>query len=808
MSLFKFLEAFHTPAIVTDESFMIMYLNQSASENKIYGHLLDRNVKLMPDIIQSVSEVSELKPAIKSMPFSLHTTTSNYGTSIHWEVSALNLNGEKYLLFVEQLNFGINTSDKYGKNIDKQPVNHIFDDNAQLDRLLKNIPGMVFRGRYNAERNMLIVSRGCKRLTGYTVKELTESNKYAFGNLIHENDRMPVWKSIQENLNHHSYYKIQYRIVTKNGKIKWVEEQSHALKDAQNKVEYLEGILTDINQIRLSEEALKFEVSLNQAFAGISLELLKGFVKIDQIADMVINHAMNFTGSAYAVLILPGSDGKHYQVFASGEKLSVQHPLSFEVPAETFEKGFFKSYLRLNSAIIDNNVDFHGELTGISDKHYHIRRGMAIPAIFENQMASILLLGNAEADYDHNHLAIAQRFLNVFTLGMFKLKADESLRYDKEKAEESDKMKSLFLSNMSHDLRTPMNAIVGFADMLRETNLNVEEKEKFIEAIIRSGDNLLRLVNDIIDISKIEAGELRLIISECNLNQMIDDIEMATRQALSRHHKLRVQFYSQKGVPGDTFMILTDVTRLQQILMNLTGNAVKFTDDGFIEVGYRIENTKLLFFVRDSGLGILPEDQKLIFERFGQARQLTDRNKTGTGLGLTISKNLVELMGGNLWLDSWPGEGSTFWFTLPLLKVQSKAQLFQPPQNSKQEVDLSGKTVLVVEDVDTNYFYLSSLLEKLKCRVLRASNGRKAVEMGINDLSIDMILMDIELPLKNGYEATREIKASRPDLPIVAQTAFAMIGERERSEAAGCDDYMAKPIRKDQLINMVLKYIK
>ncbi len=289
---------------------------------------------------------------------------------------------------------------------------------------------------------------------------------------------------------------------------------------------------------------------------------------------------------------------------------------------------------------------------------------------------------------------------------------------------------------------------------------------------------------------------------------MIDDIEMATRQALSRHHKLRVQFYSQKGVPGDTFMILTDVTRLQQILMNLTGNAVKFTDDGFIEVGYRIENTKLLFFVRDSGLGILPEDQKLIFERFGQARQLTDRNKTGTGLGLTISKNLVELMGGNLWLDSWPGEGSTFWFTLPLLKVQSKAQLFQPPQNSKQEVDLSGKTVLVVEDVDTNYFYLSSLLEKLKCRVLRASNGRKAVEMGINDLSIDMILMDIELPLKNGYEATREIKASRPDLPIVAQTAFAMIGERERSEAAGCDDYMAKPIRKDQLINMVLKYIK
>jgi len=806
MSKFKFLEAFHTPAIVTDDNFSIIYLNQSALKNEVYGNLLTRDAKLIPDIIQAESEVSKLRAAVKRKSFSL-SNTFNSGASIQWEVSTINNSGDNYFLFVDQQASGLSTLDK-----DEKPANHMIkhtsDHKAQLDRLLRNTPGMVFRGRYNTERNMLTVSPGCKRLTGYTIKELTEDGKNVFGNLIHEDDRMLVWKSIQENLNHHSFYKIQYRLVTKNGRIKWVEEQTHATMNAQNKIEFLEGIITDISQIKLSEEALKFEVNLNQAFASISIELLKGFVNIDQISDSVIKYAMNFTGSAYAVLILPVSDGKRYQVFASGERLSVQYPLSFEVPAETFEKGFFKSYLRLNSAVIDNNVNFQGKLAGLSDKQYNITRGMAIPAIFENQMASVLLLANAETDYDHNHLAIAQRFLNVFTLAMFKLKADEGLRYDKEKAEESDKMKSLFLSNMSHDLRTPMNAIVGFADMLRETNLNVEEKDKFIEAIIRSGDNLLRLVNDIIDISKIEAGELRLIISECNLNQMIDDIEMAIIQALSRHHKPRVQFYSQKGVPGDAFMILTDVTRLQQILTNLAGNAVKFTDNGFIEVGYRIENTKLLFFVRDSGLGIPPEDQKLIFERFGQVRQFADRNKSGTGLGLTISKNLVELMGGTIWLDSWPGEGSTFWFTLPLLKTQNPAPEVQPFAEPERKVDLSGKTILVVEDVDTNYFYLSSLLKKLNCRVLRASNGQKAVEMGVNDPSINMILMDIELPLKNGYEATREIKALRPDLPIVAQTAFAMMGERERSEEAGCDDYMAKPIRKDQLINMVLKYIE
>ena len=804
MRKFNFLEAFQTPAIVTDDSFSVIYLNQPAANSEVYGHLLGPNVKLIPDIIQAESEVSELRAKAGALPFSLSNTLID-GTMLKWEVSTID-DDEILFLFVENRVSGANSSFRHEKH-ENHTAKAIPDHKSQLDRLLRNLPSMVFRGLYNRDRTMLTVSPGCKQLTGFTIAELTDGSGTMFGNLIHEDDRKGTWNSIQENLKHHSFYKVQYRIVSKNGRVKWVEEQARVILNAQNKIEFLEGIITDINQIKLSEEALKFEVNLNQAFASISIEMLKGFVNIDQIADSVIKYAMEFTGSFYAILILPLPDREVYQLFASGEKLSVQHPLSFEINTETLEKGFLKSYLRLSSPVIDNNLDFHGKIAGISDKLYTIKRGMAIPAIFENQMASVLLLANAPNNYNHNHLAIGQRFLNVFTLAMFKLKADEGLRYDKEKAEESDKMKSLFLSNMSHDLRTPMNAIVGFADMLRETNLNIEEKDKFIEAIIRSGDNLLRLVNDIIDISKIEAGELRLIISECNLNQMIDDIEMVTLQALSRHHKLRVQFYSQKGVPGDNFMILTDVTRLQQILTNLAGNAVKFTDDGFIEVGYRIENTKLLFFVRDSGLGIPTEDQKIIFERFGQVRQFADRNKSGTGLGLTISKNLIELMGGTLWLDSWPGEGSTFWFTLPLLKAQTYAPVEEPIINPNPAVDLSGKTILVVEDVDTNYFYLSSLLRKLNCTVLRATNGQKAVEMGVNDASVDMILMDIELPLKNGYEATREIKALRPDLPIIAQTAFAMMGERERSEEAGCDDYMAKPIRKDQLIDMVLKYI-
>jgi len=258
-----------------------------------------------------------------------------------------------------------------------------------------------------------------------------------------------------------------------------------------------------------------------------------------------------------------------------------------------------------------------------------------------------------------------------------------------------------------------------------------------------------------------------------------------------------------------TLPCILTVSGLKQILNNLIGNAVKFTDEGFIEYGYQIKSGVIEFFVRDSGIGIAPDKQNVIFERFGQVREAISRNQTGTGLGLTISKNLVELLGGEIWVDSLPGEGSTFYFTLPLrvsaktVNKSNEEQAIQP----KPALDLTGKTILVVEDVDTNYFYMSSLLQKFNCTIIRANNGAKAVELCRTDSSINLVLMDIELPVMDGYKATIEIKKIRPDLPIIAQTAFAMMGERERSKEAGCNDYLAKPIRKEELVSTLRKYI-
>jgi len=353
-----------------------------------------------------------------------------------------------------------------------------------------------------------------------------------------------------------------------------------------------------------------------------------------------------------------------------------------------------------------------------------------------------------------------------------------------------------------------MNAILGFAEMLQDAELSIDEKDRFLDVIIKSGDNLLRLINDIIDISKIEAGQLKIIYSDCYLNEMFIDLEIFFNREMVRLHKDHLTLYMQPGNTDPDFAVYTDPVRLRQVITNLTGNAFKFTDEGFIEIGYRIKDEKIEFYVRDSGIGIPVDQQKLIFERFGQVREAASHNLSGTGLGLTISKNLVEMLGGSMRLDSYPGEGSTFWFDIPLKVGRHRSEINAEPDSMLlPRLDLSGKCILVVEDVDTNYFYISSLLEKLNCRVIRAGDGQKAVDHCKENPEINLVLMDIELPVMDGYKATQIIKELRPELPVIAQTAFAMMGERERCLEAGCDDYIAKPIRKELLFELISIFI-
>lgn len=376
----------------------------------------------------------------------------------------------------------------------------------------------------------------------------------------------------------------------------------------------------------------------------------------------------------------------------------------------------------------------------------------------------------------------------------------------KYKAEESDKLKTAFLSNMSHEIRTPMNAIVGFSDLLLDEQLSPEERRDFIAQINQGADDLMRLIDDIIDIAKIEAGQVNVHIAECFIRELFKELHLMFIQNIRRSGKEQVKLVLKWDWPLNELAIYTDPFRLKQILINLLSNAVKFTEQGEIVLGLKEHPEGIYFYVKDSGIGIRQEKQKVIFDRFMQGHETKTKLYGGTGLGLAISKNLTEILGGMIGVDSKTGEGSTFWFILPRNEVPLKyeAALRTPTSDLRSWEE---KKILIAEDDHSNYYFLFEALKDTGMEILWSKDGEETLEIFRAHKDLDAVLMDINMPLLNGYECTKVIKKERPDLPVIAQTAYAMSGEREISRAAGCDDYLAKPIKVSELLETLAKHI-
>ena len=384
---------------------------------------------------------------------------------------------------------------------------------------------------------------------------------------------------------------------------------------------------------------------------------------------------------------------------------------------------------------------------------------------------------------------------------------EENLRKAKEKAEEADKLKSAFLANMSHEIRTPMNAIIGFSDMLLHEEFNMEEKQEFANIIKGSGDTLLKLIDDIIDISIIEAGQLNIHPAVHNLNALLEEIHRYYQEEKIRIKKSQININLKLPENSSKATIFCDKIRFRQVLTNLIGNALKFTENGFIEIGYDILTENILsVYVRDSGIGIPADKIDKVFERFHK-HQDDKKLYGGTGLGLTISKKLVEQMGGQINVESEIGSGSKFSFTLPFEFSNVKTDKnVQGNKKSKGSYNWSNKNLLIVEDVESNFHYLEVLLKKTKIKIHWAKDGVEAIN-SCRKYSPDIILMDIQLPNKSGYEVTHEIHEINPLIPIVAQTAYAFSDEKEKILEAGCVEYLTKPLNAGLLLNTIEKYI-
>ena len=387
----------------------------------------------------------------------------------------------------------------------------------------------------------------------------------------------------------------------------------------------------------------------------------------------------------------------------------------------------------------------------------------------------------------------------------FEIKAiNEELKKAKEKAEESDKLKSAFLQNMSHEIRTPMNGIIGFTEFLRDPNISEDEREEYINIINQSSHQLLKIVNDILDISRIETGAVKLLPESFHLNQFLVNLHAFFA---SMCHKKGIELHLNLGLIDDVATIVADKDKLTQVINNLVSNAVKFTESGYIRFGYSVSEDIICFFVEDTGSGLTPEEQAVVFDRFVQTTKGATTKTSGTGLGLAIAKGLVEVMQGRLWLKSVPNEGSTFYFTLPLKYDNTDNQIQLMPEEEQNNTH-QQKVILVAEDEESNFMFLEALLRKNNFIILRANDGNEAIDICNSRNDIDLVLMDIKMPGIDGYEATKTIKNNHPELPIVAQTAYAMTQDRQRVLNAGCDDYISKPIQAAKLLRIIQGIIK
>jgi PAS domain S-box-containing protein len=386
----------------------------------------------------------------------------------------------------------------------------------------------------------------------------------------------------------------------------------------------------------------------------------------------------------------------------------------------------------------------------------------------------------------------------------FRKQAEEELIKAKDKAEESDRLKTAFLHNISHEIRTPMNAIIGFSSMLGDPQLDKESQKSFVDTITQSSNHLLSIVTDIIEISNIEAGLIKPSTSIICVNDVMRDL-----------HKIYLQKISEKGIEFKISTLLTDrearistdSAKINQVLSSMLSNAIKFTSAGQIVMGYTRLGNYLEFYVKDTGIGIPADQQERIFDRFYQVENSISRQYEGTGLGLSISKAFVELLGGKIWLTSNPGSGSTFFFTIPYNNIVEIPETLIIPVERLGSDHERVRTILIAEDEDNNFRLMKVLLSHLNLNILRAENGKEAVDICESEAAIDLIIMDIKMPVMDGYEATARIKKIRPGLIVIAQTAFAFEADREKAIKAGCDDYLPKPVKKDVFIAMIRKYL-
>lgn len=581
--------------------------------------------------------------------------------------------------------------------------------------------------------------------------------------VMHPEDKEKAYSRLDKAIEEKNQLNNEYRIVYPDGQIRWISAIGNTTYNESGKPSRMNGVCIDITERKLAEKEIEDNHNL----------LLK---LSNQVPGVVYQYRLHPDGRSYFPYASNGMN-MIYE-YSPDEVREDATPVFGRIHPEDIQKVsdlIFESAQTQRLFLCEYRV-----ILPVQGLRW--RYSTAVPELMED--GSTLWHGII---YD-----ITDR-----------KKTDEELLKAKEKAEESDRLKSAFLANMSHEIRTPMNGILGFAQLLKEPKLSGEEQTHYINIIEKSGRRMLNIINDIIDVSRIETGETKIRISKTNISKQVEYIYKFFKPEVEAKG---MNLTYTDPLPLKEAVINSDREKIYAILTNLVKNAIKYSNDGSIEFGYERKDKFLEFFVKDTGIGIPKDRLKAIFERFVQADITDTRALQGAGLGLSITKAYVEMLGGKIWVESEEGIGSVFYFTIPYVLNSDEHIAIELDRNIEEEYGTKKLKILIAEDDEACQMLMSLAVNKFSKETISVVNGIEAVEIYKKNPDIDLILMDIKMPGLNGYEATKEIRKISKDVIIIAQTAFALAGDKEKAIKAGCNDCLPKPIRNELLEKIIQKY--
>lgn len=630
---------------------------------------------------------------------------------------------------------------------------NILNSERQYKRIYENVPDIIYTHDLNG--NILTVNNNVKQI-GYDPKEIIGKNI----SILLDNDNMDkAHRAIQDKLDKPDLItKYNIDVITKTKEIKTFEIKSHLIKDDNDNIEVF-AIARDVTDFIESQEIIRSE---QERYRNI-FDNMKSGVSVFKTID---------NGETFIFSDCNSSCEKI-------ENVKRENVINKRID-------YVFDGIKDTNFINDLKEVYKTGVSKFSDIFYYENNLSGVKGWRENFIYKLKSSDEVVAIYDD----VTDR-----------MEYQEKLREAKDKAEESDRLKSIFISNISHEIRTPMNAIIGFSNMIP----NEESKKKvseYIEIITKSGNLLLSLINDILDLSKIESGSSIIKKSEVELFKLMKDLKTQFRIELKNRNKSNIKIIISGNKKEK---IYTDSKKLNQILMNLITNSIKFTEKGYIEIGYNIKKSFVHFYVKDTGIGIKEDKLDVVFDRFNQVDRQNIRKQEGTGLGLTICKATVELLGGKIWIDSEYGNGTTVYFTIPYEKMELNSTVDETISNiSTPKKEISNKNVLVIEDDDTNYELLKAILLSKNMNIDRCINHLEFFDkIESDELKYDLILLDIQLPNYDGLDILKWLRNNNINIPVIVQTAYAYPEYEIKSKELGSDGFITKPIIPTKLLSLI-----